>query len=327
MQQVTDDTRGASGLGFAVLSAMSFGLAGTLARGLLDAGWSAGAAVAARILVASAVLLVPALLSLRGRWHLLRANAGLVVAYGVVAVAGCQLAYFNAVDHLQVGVALLIEYTAPVAIVGWLWVRHGQRPGRRTTLGALLALVGLVLVLDLLSGATLDPVGVAWALVAMLGAACYFVLSAHETGALPPLVLAAGGLLSGAIVLCLAGAVGVVPMRWTWESAAYGGTQVPWWVSVLGLGVVAAAFAYVAGIAASRRLGSRLASFVALLEVLFALLFAWLLLDELPAPVQFAGAAVVLAGVVLVKLGEGDFETALGDEPQDAEAISGRPAA
>jgi drug/metabolite transporter (DMT)-like permease len=319
MTQAADDARALSGFGFAVLSAMSFGLSGTLGRGLLESGWSAGAAVTARILVATAVLTVPALVSLRGRWHLLRANAGLLAAYGIVAVAGCQLAYFNAVGHLQVGVALLIEYTAPVAIVGWLWLRHGQRPGRRTGLGGLLALIGLILVLDLVSGADLDLVGVAWALGAMLGAACYFILSAREVGALPPLALAAGGLLIGAAALVLAGVVGVVPMHWAWRPAQYGGAApggllsgwVPWWVTVLGLGVVTAALAYVTGIAATRRLGSRLASFVALLEVLFALVFAWLLLDELPAPVQFLGAAVVLAGVVLVKLGERDIRAAV----------------
>jgi drug/metabolite transporter (DMT)-like permease len=212
-----------------------------------------------------------------------------------------------------------------VAIVGWLWLRHGQRPGRRTALGAVLAVVGLVLVLDLLSGADLDPVGVAWALVAMVWAACYFILSAREAGALPPLVLAAGGLLTGAVALVVAGWIGVVPMRWSGRAAAYDGTEVPWWVSVLGLGVVTAAFAYVTGIAASRRLGSRLASFVALLEVLFALLFAWLLLDELPAPVQFGGAAVVLAGVVLVKLGERDILVPSVEAPQEP-ALSERPA-
>ena len=59
------------------------------------------------------------------------------------------------------------------------------------------------------------------------------------------------------------------------------------------------------GIAASRRRGSRLASFVALTEVLFALLFAWLLLGELPRLVQLLGGLVLLGGVALVKLGEG----------------------
>jgi drug/metabolite transporter (DMT)-like permease len=293
-----------SGLGFAVVSAMSFGLSGSLAKGLLDAGWSAGAAVAVRVLVAALVLAVPAVISLRGRWGLLRRNVGLVAAYGLVAVAGCQLAYFNAVDHMQVGIALLIEYTAPVAVIGWMWLRHGHRPGGLTVTGAAVAAVGLVLVLDLLSGADLSVVGVVWALLAMVGAAVYFILSAIEDNGLPPLVLAAGGLVLGAAVLLLAGAVGVVPMRTATSPVEYAGVEVAWWLPLLGLGVVTAALAYVSGIAASRRLGSRLASFVALLEVLFSLVFAWLLLDQLPRAVQFLGGALILAGVVVVKLGE-----------------------
>ena len=76
---------------------------------------------------------------------------------------------------MQVGSALLIEYTAPAAVVVWLWLRHGQRPGRLTLAGAVVAALGLVLVLDLVSGADLSPVGVLWALGAMVGAATYFV--------------------------------------------------------------------------------------------------------------------------------------------------------
>ncbi len=292
------------GLGFAVLSAMSFGLSGSLAKGLLDTGWTAGAAVTVRVLVAAAVLAVPAVLSLRGRWGLLRRNAGLVAVYGMVAVAGCQLAYFNAVVHMQVGVALLIEYTAPVAVIGWMWLRHGHRPGVLTLVGAVVAALGLVLVLDLLSGADLSVPGVLWALGAMAGAATYFVLSASEDNGLPPLVLAASGLTLGAVALLVAGAVGVVPMSVSTAPVSYDGATVPWWLPLLGLGVVTAAVAYVTGIAAGRRLGSRLASFVALLEVLFALLFAWLLLGELPRAVQVAGGVLILAGVVVVKLGE-----------------------
>ena len=292
------------GLGFAVLSAMSFGVSGSLAKGLLDAGWSAGAAVAVRVLVAAVVLAVPAVVSLRGRWGLLRSNAGLVAGYGLVAVAGCQLSYFNAVVHMQVGVALLIEYTAPVAVIGWMWLRHGHRPGVLTLVGAVVAAFGLVLVLDLLSGADLSVPGVLWALGAMAGAATYFVLSASEDNGLPPLVLAAAGLTLGAVALLLAGVVGVVPMRFSTAPVSYDGTTVVWWLPLLGLGVVSAALAYVTGIAAGRRLGSRLASFVALLEVLFALLFAWLLLGELPRGVQVAGGVLILAGVVVVKLGE-----------------------
>jgi drug/metabolite transporter (DMT)-like permease len=301
---VVPASRLGAGLGLAVVSAASFGLSGTLAKGLLDAGWSAGAAVAVRVSLAALVLLGPALVLLGGRWHLLRQNATLIAAYGLVAVAGCQLSYFNAVAHMQVGVALLIEYTAPVAVVGWLWLRHGQRPGRLTVAGAVLAALGLVLVLDLVSGADLSLVGVVWAIGAMVGVAVFFVLSASENNGLPPVVLAAGGLSLGAIGLLVAGAVGIVPMAAATSPVEYAGARVAWWLPLLALGVVTAALAYVTGIAASRRLGARLASFVALAEVLFALVFAWLLLDELPRQVQALGGALILAGVVVVKLGE-----------------------
>ena len=241
---------------------------------------------------------------MRGRWSLLRGNASLVVIYGVVAVAGCQLCYFYAVAHMQVGVALLIEYTAPVAVITWLWLRHGRAPGRLTIAGAVVALAGLVLVLDLLSGAEVSLVGVLWALGAMVGAATYFVLSAEEGNGLPPLALAAGGLLVGSAVLVLAGVVGLVPMAASTEPWSSSARPSPWWLPVLALGLVTAALAYVAGIAAGRRLGSRLASFVALSEVVMSLVFAWLLLGELPRPVQLLGGLVILAGVVMVKLDE-----------------------
>ena len=295
----------ASGLGFAVVSAASFGLAGSLGRGLMDAGWSAAAAVTVRVLVAAAVLAVPAALALRGRWSLLRRNLATLTGYGVVAVAGCQLCYFNAVAHMQVGVALLIEYIAPVAVIGWLWLRHGQRPGRLTVAGAAVAGAGLVLVLDLVSGAEVSLVGIVWALGAMAGVTVYFVVSSHEAEALPGSVLAAGGLLVGGIFLLLVGALGIVPMTATTRRVEFDGFGVAWWVPVAALGVVTAALAYVAGIAATRRLGSRLASFVGLAEVLAALVFAWLLLGELPRGIQVLGAVLVLSGVIVVKLGEG----------------------
>jgi drug/metabolite transporter (DMT)-like permease len=245
-----------------------------------------------------------ALVQLRGRWLLLVRNLRLVAGYGLVAVAGCQLAYFNAVAHMQVGVALLIEYTAPVAVVGWLWLRRGQRPGRLTVLGVLLGAAGLVLVLDLISGAQASTTGILWALGAMVGAAVYFVLSSDEDNGLPPTVLAAAGLLLGGLTLLVAGAIGVLPLTASTRPVAFHAFTVPWWLPVLALGVVTAALAYGTGIAAARRLGSRLASFVALSEVLVALVAAWLLLGEVPRLIQVAGGVLILAGVVAVKLGE-----------------------
>lgn len=318
MSTMTPDVRSgtvASGLAFALVSATAFGLAGPLARGLLDEGWTAGAAVLVRVGIAALVLAVPVVVVLRGRWSLLRANLRVVTLYGVAAVAGIQLAFFYAVTYLDVGVALLIEYTAPVAVVLWMWLRHGQRPGRLTLVGAVVAAAGLVLVLDVVSGASLDPVGVLWALAAMLGLAVYFVVSADQDNGLPPIVLAEGGLVVGTVVLGLAGVVGLVPMTASTAPASYAGFVLPWWVAALGLGVICAALAYATGVAAGRRLGSRLASFVGLSEVLAALVFSVLLLAELPGPLQLVGGVLVLAGVLLVRAGEPASEQTLPEVP------------
>jgi drug/metabolite transporter (DMT)-like permease len=328
MTHDTTSSRTATGLLLAFASATTFGMSGVLARGLIDTGWSAGAAVTVRTVIAATVLLVPGVLALRGRWHLVRANAGLITVYGIAAVAGAQLCYFYAVTYMQVSVALLLEYTAPVAVVLWLWLRHGHRPSGLTILGAAIAAGGLVLVLDVVSGADLSTVGVLWALGAMVGAATYFVISADESNGLPGISLAAGGLLVAGVVLGAAGALGLLPIRTSTDPAVYDGHAVPWWLPVLALGLVTAAFAYVTGIAAGRRLGSRLASFVALGEVLAAVVFAWLLLGELPRGIQLAGGLLVLAGVVVVKLGEGRAPLVVESVPEpEPEPVSERPAA
>jgi drug/metabolite transporter (DMT)-like permease len=293
-----------AGLLLAVVSAVSFGLSGALARGLLDTGWSAGAMTLVRVGLAAAVLTPFGIAVLGGRWVLLRRNAGLLLAYGAIAVAGAQFCYFSAIQHMQVGPAILIEFTAPAAVVVYLWLRRGQRPGRLTLLGAALAAGGLVLVLDLVSGASLSVPGALWALGAMVGCATYFIISADEDNGLPPLVLAWAGLVVAAVVLAALGVVGVLPMRTSTGIPSYADVDVAWWVPLVLLGLVTAALAYVAGIGAGRRLGSRLASFVALLEVVASVVWAWLLLSELPGSAQLVGGLLILAGVVAVKAGE-----------------------
>jgi drug/metabolite transporter (DMT)-like permease len=301
---VPDRRTGPLGLVLAVVSAAAFGTAGSFATGLLQSGWSAGAAVTVRMGVAALALTLPAALQLRGRWHLLRSNVRAVLAFGVLAVALPQLAYFSAVTRLSVGVALLLEYSGVLLVVLWTWARLGQRPSPVTGAGVVVALAGLVLVLDVVRGARIDPVGVLWGLVAAVGLAAYFVLSAHAEDALPPLVSAWAGLAVGALVLGAAALIGVLPWRTTTGDVDFAGTSVSWLVPVLGLALLAAAFAYATGIAAVRHLGSRLSSFVGLSEVLFAVAAAWLALGQRPGPVQLVGGVVVLAGIVLVRLGE-----------------------
>ena len=121
--------------------------------------------------------------------------------------------------------------------------------------------------------------------------------------------LAAAGLVIGGLSLGILGLVGLLPMTATTQDVTMAGAAVAWWVPLVLLGLVTAAIAYVSGIAASRRLGSRVASFVALTEVVMGVHWAWLLLDERPRPIQLVGGILIMAGVVAVKLGERSVPT------------------
>jgi drug/metabolite transporter (DMT)-like permease len=298
-----DRTSGA-GLVLALVSAATFSTSGSFAKSLTDAGWSPAAAVAARITTATLILVVPAALSLRGRWQILSRNLGMVGIYGLVAVAGCQVCFFNAIQSLSVGVALLLEYLGTVLVVGWMWVRHHQKPRRLTVAGAVVAVLGLVLVLDLFSGSRLDPVGVLWGLGAAFGLAVFFVLSSRIDGDLPPVAMASAGMSIGAVTLLVAGGLGVLPMHATFGTVVVAGHRASWLVPVVGLSLIAAAIGYVAGIAAARILGPKLASFVGLTEVVFAVLVAWFMLGEMPTAIQLAGGALIVVGVALVRIDE-----------------------
>jgi drug/metabolite transporter (DMT)-like permease len=323
MSTLTHDTpavgvsRGNStGLLLALVSAWSFGLSGSLARGLFDTGWSPGAVVLVRIGLAAVVLAPFGLRALRGRAGVVRRNLGLVLLYGLMAVAVAQFCYFSAVQHMQVGPAILIEYTAPAVVVLWMWLRHGHRPRTVTTLGAVLAAAGLVLVLDLIGGVALSTAGVLWALVAMLGAATYFVVNGDDGTGLPPIALAWLGLVVGGTLLAVVGVAGLMPLHAAGGAVALAGGRAPWWVLITLLGVVTAAVAYSTGVAAGRRLGSRLSSFVALFEVVASVVFAWVLLGELPHVIQLLGGSLILAGVVAVRLGEQESATVEATNPR-----------
>jgi drug/metabolite transporter (DMT)-like permease len=292
------------GLGLALLSAITFGTSGTFATALIDAGWTPGAAVVARISIAALALAVPALLQLRGRWRLLLRSLPTVLIYGLFAVAGAQLMFFNAIEHLSVGVALLLEYLGVLLVVGWLWLRHGRRPRRLTVIGAVVAVLGLVLVLDLTGTTRIDPVGLLWGLGAAVGLAVYYVVSARTEDELPPLVMAWAGLTVAAILLIGASVSGLLPFAAPRTPVQLFGTTMSPVVPVLCLSLVAGAFAYVAGIGAARMLGATVSSFVGLTEVLAAVVFAALVLGQVPAAIQIAGGVLVLAGVVLVRIDE-----------------------
>ncbi|WUR59658.1 DMT family transporter [Micromonospora chokoriensis] len=319
-------SRPAAGAALALLSAVTFATSGTFARSLIEAGWSAESAVIARVGVAALVLAIPALLSLRGRWSVLRGNATSIGMFGLLGVALAQVCFFNAVRYLPVGVALLLEYLGIILVVGWMWLRHGQRPRRLTVAGSVAALVGLAFVLDLAGTADFHPVGVLWGLGAAFGLAGYFVLAGRVDPRLPSVAMASGGMAVGAGVLLLVGLTGLLPLHATFGDVTFAGQTTSWLLPIAGLSLVAAVIAYLAGIAGTRILGPRLSSFVGLTEVLFAVLIAWLFLNELPTGWQLFGGALIVAGVALVRLDElrGSPAEPTPVAPEPALALDGR---
>jgi drug/metabolite transporter (DMT)-like permease len=316
-------TRQRAGLGTALLSAAAFGTSGAFATALIDSGWSPAAAVTARLLVAAAVLTIPALIVLRGRFDALAREGRSIAGYGVLAIAGAQLCYFNAVARLSVGVALLLEYLGILLVVGWLWLRHGRRPRRLTVAGGAAAMVGLALVLNVTGSHRLDPIGVLWGLGAAVGLAVYFVVSAQADTALRPIVMAWAGMAVGTLCLLAVGVLGVLPIHASTRDVEFLHHRTSWLVPVLGISLLAAVFAYAAGINAARALGAKLASFLGLSEVLFAVLFAWLLLGQLPGLSQLVGGAFLIGGVALVQWDE--FRTAEAGTAAGLETGPGRP--
>jgi drug/metabolite transporter (DMT)-like permease len=287
----------------AIASAAGFGTSGAFIKPLLEAGWSPSAAVAFRAGLGGIVLLLPAVLALRGRFRILLVRWRVIVAYGMVAVVGSQVFYFAAIERLPVGVALLIEYSAPILLVLLAWARTRIPPAMLTILGALVSIAGLILVINPSGGGSLDLIGVAYALAAAVCVAGYFLLSAAPAGGLPPVALVGSGLFVGAATLILLGLVGLAPFTTSFAPVTLLGVEgVSWLVPMGVVAVVATAFAYLTGLHAAAKLGSRVASFIGLLEVLFAILFAWWLLGEVPTPVQGLGGALIVAGIVLVKM-------------------------
>ena len=91
------------------------------------------------------------------------------------------------------------------------------------------------------------------------------------------------------------------------------GRAVPWFVPMGVVVVVSTAFAYATGVFGATRLGARVASFVGLVEVLFAVLLSWILLGEAPTVIQALGGGLIVTGVVLVRSGDRSADRDAGE--------------
>lgn len=285
-----------------LVSAFFFAVSGPIAKTMYAVGWTPGSVVLIRLTGSALLLLIPTLIALRGRWSEVRTHWKTVVTYGLVSMAGVQGFYFIAVEHLTVAVALLLEMTAPMLIVFWIWGRTRTRPATVTFIGVLVSMFGLILVLNL-RDASISILGVVMALAAAVCLASYFLVSAKDTINVPPVALTGLGMGVGALVMGVIVLTGIMPWGATTDDVDFGGVQASW-ILPMALIVLFTAGAYITGILGLRYIGATVGSFVNLIEVPFSVIVAWLLLAEMPAPIQLAGGVFILGGVGFIKWGE-----------------------
>jgi drug/metabolite transporter (DMT)-like permease len=239
---------------------------------------------------------------------LVRSRPVLLLGFGLLAVAGVQACYFAAISRIPVGVALLVEYLAPALVLGWVRFVQRRPVTRAAAVGVVLAVGGLACVVEVWSGLSFDAVG----LLLALGAACcqvgYFVLSDQGSqdsaaGAEPPhpVGVIAYGLLIGAVVLT------VIARPWgmDWSllggSAVMNGTDVPAWLLLVWIVLLATVIAYVTGVISVRLLSPAVAGVVACLEAVIATVLAWVLLGEHLSAPQLIGGSLVLIGAFIAQ--------------------------
>ncbi|MFE7758749.1 DMT family transporter [Streptomyces sp. NPDC057429] len=299
--------RRSAGLGLALASAFAFGGSGVAAKPLIEAGLDPLHVVWLRVTGAALVMLPVA-------WQhrkLVRERPVLLAGFGLFAVAGVQAFYFASISRIPVGVALLVEYLAPALVLGWVRFVQRKPVTRAAAAGVVLAVGGLACVVEVWAGLSFDAVG----LLLALGAACcqvgYFVLSDQgsqdtgdgDTAAEPPhpVGVIAYGLVVGAAVLT------VVARPWGMDwttlggNAAMNGHQVPAWLLLGWIVLLATVLAYVTGVVSVRLLSPQVAGVVACLEAVIATVLAWVLLGEHLSTPQLVGGCVVLIGAFIAQ--------------------------
>ncbi len=277
----------------------------------------------ASVRIAGTAVVLGAVMVLTGRGRLLRVTwreLPLLAVYGVAGVGLVQVSYFVAIERLPIGLALLLEYLAPllVALVARFVLRERVSALLWPALG--LTLGGLALALQLTGGGSgLDPVGVAAGLVAAASFATYFLLGERIIRHRDPLSTTFWGFAVPAVL-----ATALSPWWGTLASAstgtvdlpeAIGGATVPLLVLVAWVVLLGTLGPFAAETAALRWIPATTVTVVATLEPVGAAVLAWWWFGESLTTWQVVGFALVLSGVTLALVAR---RAAVATEPAGA---------
>lgn len=318
------EARPAVGYAMVVAAVCLFALNGTVAKVILASGISSLRLSEVRSTGALVGLALIVLATRPQSLRLTRRELPYFVVFGIGGVGFVQLFYFLAIHRLEIGIALLIQYLAPLLIA--LWARFGaHEPVRRRIWAALaLALAGLTLVVEAWRGIAIDRLGVLFCLLAAVTYALYLVLaddaldrrrprrrtlvSRLRPDDLPPRdsfsLLAFGFLFASAFWAC-------VEPWWTFPAHVVGsevsllgrleGNELPVWALMCCVIVLGTILPFLLVVGALRHLSPTRVSIVAMLEPVMGAAVAYAWLAESLGTIQLVGGAVVLGAIFLAQ--------------------------
>ncbi|SNR89276.1 EamA family transporter [Blastococcus mobilis] len=281
-----------------------FAVNGTVSTLALDAGIPATNLTALRCTGAALALVVFLAVAAPQRLRVTWREVPFLAVFGVVGVALTQFLYYVAIGRMPVGIALVFEMTAPVFIALYVRLVRREKVRSRLWLALLLSLSGLVLVAEVWrDGGSLDPVGVAAALLAAICLATYYLMGERGTVTRDPVVLTCWSFVAAAVFWALA-----APW-WAFDAGvliepvpvSIASVELPLWLLVAWIVVLGAVVPFWLSIAALRHLPPTAAGLVATVEPVFASVVAWLWVEQVLSGWQVAGGVVVLAGIVLAQ--------------------------
>ena len=292
-----------TGYALVLVGASCFIVNAGVSRVVMDAGVAADRLAAMRSTGTALVLLLIVLLS--GRLHTLRLSRRelpVVLLYGIVGVALLQVTYFIAIDRLPVGIALLLEYLAPVLIALWAFGVQRQPVRRRLWPALGLSLVGLAMVAQVWDGGSLDALGVAMGLLAAVCFATYFLAGEHLVGQRDPLSTVFWGFAVATVFWA------VVRPWWTFDPSVLGGSTTvfgdvaaPVWALVVWVVLLGTLVPFGVETVALQHLPATVVGTLAMVEPVGAAALAWLWFGESLAPVQIVGGLVVIGAILLAQ--------------------------
>jgi drug/metabolite transporter (DMT)-like permease len=290
----------------AASAAVLWGINGAVSKTILATGLSSGQLAEVRSLGAAAGLLAIVAIAAPRRLHVTRSELVYLLAFGVAGLAFVQWFYFLAIHRLAIGVALLIEYLAPLLVALWARFVYQEPVRRRIWFALALALTGLATIVNLFGGgASLSTAGVSFALAGSVAYAVYVLLAEHVVGGRDPVsLLGFGFLFAAAFWSVLAPWWSFPGSKLTDSTSLMGhldGVHLPVWLLaawMIALGTIVPFFLLVSAL---RHLSASRVAIVAMLEPVAGAFVAWAWLGESLDGLQLVGAGVVLAAIALAQ--------------------------